>query len=85
MPRFYFDAREGERFAPDETGLEFDNLDAVKNEAACLAAEIARDRLPMNDTREVTIEVRNTHRQRVLTITLTMEIDQVDPPRGNGP
>ena len=79
MPRFYFDVREGTRFVPDEDGLEFESLDAAEHEAACTAAEIGRDRLPTSDAREITIEVKNEHRQRVLTIKVSMEVDQVDP------
>ncbi|MEZ0171664.1 hypothetical protein [Microvirga sp. TS319] len=79
MPRFYFDVREGASFTPDEEGLEFDTLDAAEREAACTAAEIGRDRLPKGDAREVTVEIRNEHRQRVLTVTVSMEINRVDP------
>ena len=79
MPRFYFDIREGARFIPDETGLEFDSFDAAEREAATAAAEIGRDQLPKGEAREVTVEMRNEHRQRVLTVTVFMEIDRVDP------
>ena len=80
MPRFYFDVREGARFIPDEEGLEFDSLDAAEREAATAAAEIGRDRLPTGDSREITVEVRNEHRQRVLTVKVSMDIDRVEPP-----
>ncbi len=80
MPRFYFDVREGATFVPDEEGLEFTTLDAAEREAASAAAEIGRDRLPKGDAREVTVEVRNEHRQRVLTVKVSMEIDRVEPP-----
>jgi uncharacterized protein (DUF58 family) len=43
------------------------------------AAEIGRDRLPSGDAREVTVEVRNKHRQRVLSIKVSMEVDRVEP------
>ena len=43
MPRFYFDVREGARFAPDDEGLEFPDLDAAERNAAEAAAEISRD------------------------------------------
>ncbi len=79
MPRFYFDVREGARFIPDEQGLEFASLDAAEQEAATTAAEIGRDRLPTGDAREITVEVRNEHRQRVLTATVSLEIHRVDP------
>jgi hypothetical protein len=79
MPRFYFDVREGERFIPDDEGLEFDSLNAAEHEAASTAAEIGRNLLPKGDAREVTIELRNEHRQRVLTVTVRMDIHRVNP------
>ncbi len=80
MPRFYFDVREGPRFAPDDEGLEFDDLDAAEREAAEAAAQIGRDKLPKGGTRDVTIEVRNEHGQRVLTVVISLHIDRVAPP-----
>jgi hypothetical protein len=80
MPQFYFDVRDGTSFAPDEEGLEFDSLEAAEREAATAAAEIGRDRLPKDNTREITVEVRNEHRQRVLTVKVSMEIERVEPP-----
>ena len=79
MPRFYFDVREDVRFVPDEDGAEFPDLDAAERQAALAAAEISRDLLPRGDARAVTIEVRNEHRQRVLTITVSMHLDRVSP------
>ena len=79
MPRFYFDVREGASFAPDEDGLEFDSLDAAERETARTAAEIGRDRLPKGDAREITIELKNEHRQRVLTVIVSMVTHRVDP------
>jgi hypothetical protein len=79
MSRFYFDVREGPSFIPDEVGLEFDSLDAAERMAAEAAADIGRDRLPKGDAREVTVEVRNEHGQRVLTATVSLEIHRVDP------
>jgi hypothetical protein len=79
MPRFYFDIREGTRFVPDEVGLNYDNLDAAERAAAETAAEIGRELLPKGDAREITVEVRNEHRQRVLTVTASLEIHRVDP------
>jgi hypothetical protein len=80
MPRFYFDIREGSRFVLEEEGIKFPDLDAAEQEAAIAAAEIARSRLARGDARFVTIEVRNEHGQRVLTVRVTMEIDRVIPP-----
>jgi hypothetical protein len=79
MPRFYFDLREGASFTCDDEGLEFASLGAAERAAAEAAAEIGRDRLPKGDRREVTVEVNNEDRQRVLTIKVSMEVDWVDP------
>ncbi len=79
IPRFYFDVREGAGFTPDDDGIEFANLDEAEREVAKAAADIGRDRLPKGDTWDVTVEVKNEHRQRVLTVTVTMEIHRVDP------
>ena len=80
LPRFYFDVREGSKFVPDDDGLEFDSLDAAEHEAAVAAAQIGRDHLPKSDPREITIEVRNEHRQLVLTVTVSMHVERVHPP-----
>jgi hypothetical protein len=80
VPRFYFDVREGASFISDDEGQEFDSLDAVERAAAEGAADIGRDRLPKGDARQVTVEVRNEHGQRVLTITVSMQVERVEPP-----
>jgi len=79
MPRFYFDVREGRLFTSDDEGLEFPSLDKAEQEAIQAAASIGKDRLPRGDTREVTVEVRNERRQRVLTVRISLEIDRVHP------
>ena len=79
MSRYYFDIREGTRFVPDEVGLEFGDLNAAERAAAEIAAEIGRKVLPKGDAREVTVEVRNEHCQRVLTATASLAIHRVDP------
>ena len=79
MPRFYFDVREGTKFTPDHEGLEFDSLDGAERAAAELAADLGRDRLPKGETRAVTVELADEHRQRVLTVRVSMEIDRVEP------
>jgi hypothetical protein len=37
------------------------------------------DRLPKGDAREVTVEVRNEHGERVLTVTVSMQVERADP------
>jgi len=79
MLRFYFGVREGPSFTPDDQGFEFDSLDEAECGAATSAAEIGRARLPKGDAQQVTVEPRNEHRQRVLTVTVAMQINRVDP------
>jgi hypothetical protein len=79
MPLFHFDVREGQRFIPDEEGIDCPGLDAAEREAAEAAAEIGRDLLPDGRARAVSIEVRNEHGQRVLTVTVSLDIDRVEP------
>ena len=79
MPRYYFDLREGETFAQDKDGQEFADLDSAEYEAACIAAQIGRERLPASDARKITIEVRDEHGHRVVTVTVSMTITRAEP------
>jgi hypothetical protein len=79
VPRFYFDTQEGATFTPDDEGLEFANLDVAERAAALAAAEMGRDYLPKGGDRDLTIEIRNEHRKRVLTVTVAMTIERHDP------
>jgi hypothetical protein len=81
MSRFYFDIREGRDFVADKEGVELPDLDAAELEAAKAAAEIGRDKLPAGKLRKIAIEVRNKDSQRVLTATVSLEIDRVEPQR----
>jgi hypothetical protein len=80
VPRYYLDLREGQLLVSDEEGLEFDSLAAAECEAAKSAAEIWWNRLPKGDAREITVELRNEDGRRVLTVTVSMVINRVDPP-----
>jgi hypothetical protein len=76
MPRFYFDARAGSRFAQDLKGMEFPDLDAAEREARKAVIGLAREFLPKGDARKVKLEVRNERGERVLTIRVTMDIER---------
>ena len=79
MPRFYFDVREGQLFVEDRDGLEFPDIDTAEQEAIQAAASIGKERLPRGDTRDVTVEVRNERRQRIVTVRVELHIDRVHP------
>jgi hypothetical protein len=59
MPRYFFDSRDGDKFIPDELGLELPNVEAARDQAALALAEIAKDVLPGSTRREIVIVVRD--------------------------
>jgi hypothetical protein len=79
VPRFYFDTREGATFIPDDEGVEFPDRNVAERAAAVAAAEMGRDCLSKGGDRDLTIEVRNEHQKHVLTVTVVMKIERIDP------
>ena len=77
MPRYYFDVRDGETFAPDDTGLDFDGIEAARDEAARALGEIAREVLPGSVARELAIEVSDGDKRPVLRTTLRFEVQRL--------
>jgi hypothetical protein len=76
MPRFYFDVRQGPRFSHDNGGKELEGVEDAKCHAAQLAGEMTRD-MPLDPADHVVIvEVRNEHKQRILTMTVSLAIEQ---------
>ena len=55
---YFFDTRDNAEFVEDDFGIEFDNLEAVKVEAARALAELARDVIP-GLKRILAVEVRD--------------------------
>jgi hypothetical protein len=78
MPRYRFDIHDGTRYTPDETGVELDGLNAVREEAARTLGQLAREILPDGDRREVVIEVRDESGQRVLVAKLSVSIEATE-------
>jgi hypothetical protein len=88
MSRFYFDFREDGTFFEDRDGSDCPDLNAAGIEAAKSAALIGRDKLSnivgAATRRSVTVEVRNEHSQRVLTVTVSIVIERIEPSRSCG-
>jgi hypothetical protein len=80
MPRYFFDIHDGARSTTDDTGVELDGLEAVRQEAARTLGEIARDILPDGDRQEVVIEVKDEAGQRVLVTKLSVSIEATELP-----
>ena len=52
---------------------------------ALTAASVARDLFPRGRAHDVTVEVRNTHGERVFTVTVTMRTNRVVVPPSVAP
>jgi hypothetical protein len=74
MARFYFDVREGSRFAPDAEGDELDSEAEAEAQAIEIALHLGRDRLPTSDARTFEIEVRKEGGAPLLLVRVSLEV-----------
>jgi hypothetical protein len=77
LPRFYFDVHDGEKFTPDQVGLELDDAHAALQEAVRALPTIARDALPDGTRRDFVIEVRNEAGRPVLRARLALTVETI--------
>lgn len=76
MPRFHFHIHENGRFIEDEEGQEFDDPDAVRQEAVETGASIARDVFMAGTARRVVVDVRHEDAPFLkVSISLAVEED----------
>jgi hypothetical protein len=75
VPRFFFDTYDGDRFIPDNTGIELNDLEAAKAEAQKALPEMARDKLPDDDQRVFIASVRDEAGQVLLRIALSLVVE----------
>lgn len=59
MPRYFFDIHDGERFTPDDTGLEFPDARAARDKAVSALPDIARDLMPDGQKRVFVVAIRD--------------------------
>jgi len=76
MPRFFFDTYDGERFFPDESGLEFESIAAAKAEAQKALPDMAGEVLPVDNHRTFVVNVRDEADRVVLRIALSLVIEE---------
>jgi hypothetical protein len=69
---YFFDLVDGAETSIDDVGLKFANLEAARANALLALAEIARDKLPEGDRKELKIYVRDESRQILLTASLEL-------------
>ena len=80
MPRFYFDLLLGSEFNRDEVGYDLGSLGAAEIEVVRTAADLTRDRLLKMQSAtpdDIRIEVTDEHRQAVLTVTVSIQVERV--------
>jgi hypothetical protein len=73
LPWFYFDVWEDSRLARDDGGLELASLVEAECEARRRAADMSCDSLPKGCS-ETSVQVRDEHGERVLTVTVSMTV-----------
>lgn len=65
MPRFFFDTYDGEQMLSDVDGVEFAEVEEVREAAVKALPGIARDRLPDGDDMEMWVKVRDADNRPV--------------------
>jgi hypothetical protein len=78
MPRYFFDTYDGERFLPDEIGVEFENLEAARLEAQRSLPEMAREVLPDGNHRTFVVSMRNEAGAVVVRMSLSLMVEEGD-------
>ena len=74
MPLFFIDTSDQEAFVRDDTGAEFDDVDAAKAAAVDALPDMARDALPDGDARTFLAVVRGTDGSALLQASLTLQV-----------
>ena len=80
MARYFFDVHDGQHFTADKEGLEFESIEAAREEAIAALPELARDVLRHGGrenqmTFEVTAKDQAGH--QVLRATLSLNVQRL--------
>lgn len=78
MPRYFFDTYDGDRFLSDDTGLEFESLEAARSEAQKSLPEMAREVLPDSNYRSVIVNVRDEAGTVRIRMSLSLVVEEGD-------
>jgi hypothetical protein len=78
MPRYFFDTYDGVRFLPDDTGIEFESLEAARAEAQRFLPEMAREVLPDGNHRSFVVSVRDEARTVRIRMSLSLVVEEGD-------
>jgi hypothetical protein len=78
VPRYYFDTYDGNSFMADDTGVEFETLEAAYAEAQRFLPEMAREGLPDGNQRTFVVSVRNEAGQVLMRMSLSLVVEEGD-------
>ena len=75
MPRFYFDIRDGQRFVPDEDGLEFPTINEARNDASRTLGQMMKEAMPDGHHHDMAVEVRGDNKRPLLKVQITFDVE----------
>ncbi len=78
MPLYYFDVIDDGRSFSDECGIELEDQLEVRQQAQALLPHLARERLPIEDRRDLSVIVRGSEGQHCYKATLTIRGEWMD-------
>lgn len=79
MPLFFIDTSDEDRFVRDETGHDFEDVEAAKAAAVDALPDMARDTLPDGDARTFLAVVRGADGGALLQASLTLHVSSMVP------
>ena len=79
MPRFYIDTSDQDCFIRDDSGHDFDDVEAAKAAAVDALPDMARDTLPDGDSRTFLAIVRGSAGEALLQASLTLQVTSLIP------
>ena len=75
MPRFYFDIRDGERFVPDEDGLEFPTVNKARDDASRTLGQMMKEAMPDGQHHDMAVEVRSDDKRPLPKVQITFDVE----------
>jgi len=75
MPLFYFDIRDGERFVPDEDGLEFPTINEARDDASRTLGQMMKEAMPDGHHHDMAVEVRGDNKRPLLKVQITFDVE----------
>ncbi len=81
MPLFYFDVTDDGNSTRDEWGIDLEDLSEARDQAQALVPDLAREFLPKEDRRDISVIVRCSEGRPCYKVTLTIAGEWVVPDR----